>query len=178
MREVFEGAVSQVAMYILITPSNENGTVLSLLPGSLDTFIIRKLCGSEEYSRTTLASIHPHTKDCKAVPVLFIFRYSTLKHLFIVPSHKQQQRWWLTTKGATWASNKMRFVWEFKTRVRISRVSKNNWLVTSVLWKAPTSRILRKISYYVTRHSSAYNGRALRMRIMGISTTKHPFRID
>ena len=35
---------------------------------------------------------------------------------------------------ATWASNKMHFAWAFKTRVRVSRVSKNNWL-TSVLQK-------------------------------------------
>ena len=70
----------------------------------------------------------------------------------------------------TWASNKMLFAWAFKTRVRVSRVSKNNWL-TWVLWNAPTSRILRQIIYYVTGHSFAYNGRAHRRRIMEISAT-------
>ena len=34
---------------------------------------------------------------------------------------------------ASRASNKMDFARAFKTRVRVSRVSKNNWL-TSVLW--------------------------------------------
>ena len=31
---------------------------------------------------------------------------------------------------ATWASNKMHFACAFKTRVRVSRVSKNNWLTS------------------------------------------------
>ena len=39
---------------------------------------------------------------------------------------------------ATWASNKMHFVWAFKTRVRVSRVSKNNWLPS----------VLRSAEYY------------------------------
>ena len=44
--------------------------------------------------------------------------------------------------------------------------------------EAPTCRILRKITYYVTGHSSAYNERAPRMRINGISVAKHAFRTD
>ena len=32
---------------------------------------------------------------------------------------------------ATWASNKIHFAWAFKTRVRVSRVSKNNWLTSA-----------------------------------------------
>ena len=31
---------------------------------------------------------------------------------------------------ATWAGNKMHFAWAFRTRVRVSRISKNNWLAS------------------------------------------------
>ena len=34
---------------------------------------------------------------------------------------------WLSS---AWASNKMQFTWAFKTRVRVSRASKNNWLAS------------------------------------------------
>ena len=44
--------------------------------------------------------------------------------------------------------------------------------------KTPTCRKLRKITYHVTGHSSAYNERAPRMRIMEISATKHAFGTD
>ena len=61
----------------------------------------------------------------------------------------------MTAYQATWASNKMRFAWAFKTRVRVSRVSKNDWLTLKNLHATVNNENKNVIfiqQYHVPKH--------------------------